>query len=117
MKFANCTSCALNCESSNDFLNCCTRMSVRLLDIPHRKNSTVTRTNSAVRPGGKTGATSCEPVVVGFVTVDTCTFHSYRVTQPTAATQLIWHEVSLSNVGLSRPDGIGMIRLLQGQNV
>src|SRR5579871_3487415 len=54
-KFAVCTSCALNCESSNDFLNCWTRMSVRLFDMPHRKNSTVTITNGNKCPTGKTG--------------------------------------------------------------
>src|ERR1035441_1525632 len=54
VKFAVDTSCALNFDSSNDFLNCCTRMSVRLFDIPHRKNSTVTSPNSAICPVGNT---------------------------------------------------------------
>ena len=48
MKTAVCTSCAWNGDSSNDFLNCCTRMSVRLFDIPHRKKSTVTNTNGRI---------------------------------------------------------------------
>src|ERR1700729_2982670 len=55
VKFAVDTSCAEKVESSNDFLNCCTRMSVRLFDIPHRKNSTVTSENSTMCPTGKTG--------------------------------------------------------------
>src|ERR1700727_1383640 len=54
-KFAVCTSCALTGDSSNDFLNCCTRMSVRLFDIPHRKNSTVTSENRTIWPTGNTG--------------------------------------------------------------
>src|ERR1700720_2335036 len=54
-KFAVCTSCALTGDNSNDFLNCCTRMSVRLFDIPHRKNSTVTSENSTMCPTGNTG--------------------------------------------------------------
>src|ERR1700722_2191575 len=57
-KFAVCTNCALNCDNSNDFLNCCTRISVKLFDIPHRKNNTVTNTNGRTCPTGNTGCFS-----------------------------------------------------------
>ena len=66
VKFAVDTNCALNRDSSNDLRNCCTRMSVRLFDIPHRKNSTITSTNSAICPTGNTAtplllSVACSP--------------------------------------------------------
>src|ERR1700723_3054710 len=72
-KFAVCTSCALTGDSSNDFLNCCTRMSVRLFDIPHRKNSTVTSENRTIWPTGNTGCflSPCD-LAPALTDVETC---------------------------------------------
>src|ERR1022692_4791963 len=54
---------------SSDLL-CCTRMSVRLFDIPHRKNSTITNANSAACPVGNTGTPL--PAVPRPADVETC---------------------------------------------
>src|SRR5208283_2578828 len=72
VKFAVDTSCALNRDSSNDLRNCCTRMSVRLFDIPHRKNSTRTITNSAICPNGNTATPLLLSVALLPVDVETC---------------------------------------------
>src|SRR5665213_812231 len=42
--------------SSNDFLNCCTRMSVRLFDIPQTKKISVVSRNVSIYPLGKIDA-------------------------------------------------------------
>src|SRR5208282_6098856 len=51
---------------------CCTRMSVRLFDIPHRKNSTRTITNSAICPNGNTATPLLLSVALLPVDVETC---------------------------------------------
>src|SRR5229473_169665 len=73
------TNCALGGDSSNDFLNCCTRMSVRLFDIPHRKNSTVTRENSTICPTGNTArfVSPCD-LVPALIDVETCMHHPLK---------------------------------------
>src|SRR5260370_6505880 len=78
-KLAVATSCALTGDNSNDFLNCCTRMSVKLFDIPHRKNSTVTRENSTICPTGNTGraVSTCDFVPVP-TDVETCMHQTPR---------------------------------------
>src|SRR5216683_5647948 len=79
-KFAVCTSCALNCDSSNDFLNCCTRISVRLFDIPHRKNSTVTSENSTTCPTGNTGRfVSASLFAPALIDVETCMHYLSKI--------------------------------------
>src|SRR5665213_1827749 len=42
--------------SSNDFLNCCTRMSVRLFDIPQTKKISVVSRKVSIYPLGKMDA-------------------------------------------------------------
>src|ERR1700761_802322 len=89
VKFAVDTSCALNVDSSNDFLNCCTRMSVRLFDIPHRKNSTVTSENSTICPAGNTGCfflSLCDSAPAP-IDVDTCIESNLQRTRTTSNQQ------------------------------
>jgi hypothetical protein len=47
-------------------------MSVRLFDIPHRKNSTVTRTNGPIYPTGNTGFLLVPDLTLPPTDVETC---------------------------------------------
>src|ERR1700752_2895550 len=53
MKKADCTSPACKREIENDFMNCRIRTSFRLLGIPHKKKSAVTRMKGTSWPAGK----------------------------------------------------------------
>src|ERR1700686_926567 len=55
-------------------------MSVRLFDIPHRKNSTVTSENSTIRPTGNPGR-SVSPCVFApaLIDVETCMHHPSKI--------------------------------------
>src|ERR1700690_907415 len=77
---------------ANDFMNCRIRTSLRLLGMPHKKNSAVTKKKGTSCPAGKSGRRA---LVVGLATAfEACIGTLYSQNSLSVAPAPVWSRAS-----------------------